>query len=174
MRLAIMLALMAFALQQSNAQAFDVASIKPAPPDVKNSQTTWDPGRLLASGVSLKQLMEWAYQVTDVQVTGGPDWIASKQFDFEAKAEGSHTKDELLKMLQPLLAERFKLALHREMKEQQVYVLAVGKNKLKLQEAHGGPANIKMQAGPGAGLVDRPARRAGAWATPLDARVQCR
>src|SRR5205814_8202818 len=67
------------------------------------------------------------------------------------KAEGSHTRDELLKMLQSLLAERFKLALHREMKEQQVYVLAVGKNKLKLQEAQGGPANIQMQATPGAG-----------------------
>ena len=151
MKLAMMLGLMIFALQQSDAQSFDVSTIKPSPPDVNSSQTTWDPGRLLGRGVSLKQLIKWAYEVTDAQLTGGADWTGSKQFDLEAKSEGSHSKDELLKMLQSLLAERFRLALHREMKEQQVYVLAVGKNKLKLQEAQGGPANIKIQSSPGAG-----------------------
>lgn len=151
MKLAMLLGLIAFTFRQSAAQSFDVASIKPSPPDVNSSQTTWDPGRMLGRGVSLKQLIVWAYEVTDVQVSGGPDWMDSKQFDFEAKAEGSHSKDELFRMLQSLLAERFKLALHREMKEQQVYVLAVGKNKLKLQEARGGPANIALQPSPGPG-----------------------
>ena len=151
MKLAMLLGLIAFALQRSTAQSFDVASIKPSPPDVNSSQTTWDPGRMLGRGVNLKQLIKWAYEVTDAQLTGGADWTGSKLFDFEAKAEGSHSKDELLRMLQSLLAERFKLALHHETKEQPVYVLAVGKNKLKLQEAQGGPANISMQAGPGAG-----------------------
>ena len=151
MKLAMLLGLIAFTLQRSMAQSFDVSTIKPSPPDASSSQTTLDPARLLGRGVTLKQLIEWAYQVTDAQLTGGADWTGSKLFDFEAKAEGSHSKDELLRMLQSLLAERFKLALHREMKDQQVYVLAVGKNKLKLNEAQGGPANIKMQASPGAG-----------------------
>lgn len=151
MKLAMMLGLVGFTLQHSAAQSFDVASIKPSPPDANSSQTTWDPGRMLGRGVNLKQLIKWAYEVNDAQITGGADWTGSKVFDFEAKAEGAHAKDELFRMLQALLAERFKLALHREMKEQQVYVLAVGKNKLKLQEAQGGPANIKMQAGPGTG-----------------------
>lgn len=76
--------------------------------------------------------------------------MGAKQFDLEAKAEGSHTKDELLQMLKPLLADRFKLTLHHETKEQQVYVLALGKNKLKLQEAQPGrPANIRIQASAG-------------------------
>jgi len=151
MKLAMMLCLAGFTLQHSAAQSFDVSTIKPTPPEINHSQTTWDPGRLLGRGVSLKQLIKWAYEVTDAQLTGGADWTGSKQFDLEAKAEGPHSKDELLRMLQSLLAERFKLALHREMKEQQVYVLAVGKNKLKLREAQGGPANVKMQASPGAG-----------------------
>jgi Protein of unknown function (DUF3738) len=38
-------------------------------------------------------------------------------------------------MLQSLLAERFKLAVHRETKEQRVYFLLVGKNGPKLKEA---------------------------------------
>ena len=113
-------------------------------------QTTYDPQRLLGRGVSLKGLIQWAYQVTDAQVAGAPGWIDSKRYDFEAKADGSHTRDELLQMLQSLLAERFKLALHRETKEQQVYVLATGKKPLKLQEAQQGrPANIAIQPAPG-------------------------
>ena len=151
MKLAMMLCLLGFTLDHSAAQSFDVSTIKPSPPDVNNSQTTWDPGRMVGRGVNLKQLIKWAYEVTDSQITGGADWTGSKQFDFEAKAEGTHSKDELLRMLQSLLAERFKLALHREMKEQQVYVLALGKNKLKLQDAQGGPANIRIQSSPGAG-----------------------
>ena len=66
MKLAMLLGLLAFTLQQSNAQSFDVASIKPSPPDVNSSQTTWDPGRMLGRGVSLKQLIVWAYEVTDI------------------------------------------------------------------------------------------------------------
>ena len=84
MKLAMMLGLMAFALQQSNAQSFDVSTIKPSPPDANSSQTTWDPGRLVGRGVSLKQLIKWAYEVTDAQLAGGADWTGSKQFDFEA------------------------------------------------------------------------------------------
>jgi len=126
--------------------------IKPSSPDLTMTQTTWDPGRLLGRGVSLKDLIQWAYQVTDAQVAGASGWIDSKRYDFEAKAEGSHTRDELLRMLQPLLTERFKLALHRETKEQQAYVLATGKKTLNLHEAQQGrPANIAMQPAPGPG-----------------------
>ena len=148
----LILGLLTITPRQSAAQSFDVASIKPAPPDAKMSLTQWDPGRLYGSGVSLKQLIQWAYQVTDAQVAGGPGWVDSKWFEVEAKAEGSHTRDELLRMLQPLLADRFKLALHRETKERQVYVLSIGKKGHKLQEAQPGqPANIAMQPVPGSG-----------------------
>ncbi len=131
---------------------FDVSTIKPSSPDLTTVQTSWDPQRLWGRGVSLKVLIQWAYQVTDAQVAGASGWIDSKQYDFEAKAEGSHTSDELLRMLQPLLAERFKLALHRETKEQQVYVLATGKKTMNLHEAQPGqPANLAIQPAPGPG-----------------------
>ena len=129
---------------------FEAVSIKPSAADSKGSQTSYDPGRIIARGVNLKQLVEWAYQVSPVQVSGGPGWMDSKFFDVEAQAEGEHTKDELLAMLQPVLAQRFKLALHRETKEMSVSLLTTaGPNRSKLQAAQGGPANIALGLAPG-------------------------
>lgn len=112
------------------------------------SRTTWEPNRLVASGVNLKQLIEWAYQITDVQVSGGPGWLESKYFDVEAKAETGHARDELLLMLQPVLADRFKLQLHHEMKQLPAYVLAAGPNRGELHDAKGGAAYIQIQNAP--------------------------
>jgi uncharacterized protein (TIGR03435 family) len=131
--------------------AFEVVSVKPSPPTANMSRTTWEPDRLIASGVNLKQLFEWAYQVTDAEVSGGPAWMDSKYFDMEAKADGTHTRDELLRMLQPVLAERFQLRFHRETKQVSVYVLAAGPNRGELREAKGGPSNIQIQGAPAVG-----------------------
>jgi uncharacterized protein (TIGR03435 family) len=145
------LGLAAMAMAQS-APVFDVASIKPAAEGDRMSQTGWDPGRLFANNVTLSQLIQWAYTVTDRQVAGGPAWLTSRLFTMEAKAPGEHNREELLLMLQPLLAERFKLALHRETREQAVYVLTVDKNRTKFTEAKpGSPANISLQPSPGPG-----------------------
>jgi len=131
-------------------QGFEAVSIKPTPPGSNMSRSGFDPDRLFAYGVNLKQLIEWAYEVTDAQVSGGPSWMDSKYFDVEAKAEGAHTREELLRMLQPTLADRFKLTLHRETKEVQAYILSAGNNRSELRETKGGPANIQLQGVPGA------------------------
>jgi len=131
--------------------AFEVVSVKPSPPDSKLSLTTYDPSSVIAHGVNLKQLIEWAYQVTDVQVSGGPDWKDSKFFDVDAKAPDVHTKDELLHMLQPVLADRFKLTLHRETKQMTVQTLTVGGTLAELHAVQGGAANIRIQGKPADG-----------------------
>jgi uncharacterized protein (TIGR03435 family) len=139
---------------QAQPSAFEVASVKTS--GAEGNQTQWDPGRLVVRGSSVKQLLQWAYQVTPLQISGGPSWLESKRFDIEAKAEGSHTKDELFKMLQPLLANRFNLALHREVKEQSVYVLMTGTNRIKLQDAQAGKptfVDLRGTALPGNGLT---------------------
>jgi uncharacterized protein (TIGR03435 family) len=128
--------------------AFEVVSVKPSPPDARLSLTTYDPSSVTAHGVNLAQLIEWAYQVTQVQVSGGPGWRDSKFFDVDAKAPGIHTKSELLHMLQPVLAERFKLALHRDTKEMAVQVLTAGGNLAELHPVQGGAANIRTQGKP--------------------------
>jgi uncharacterized protein (TIGR03435 family) len=134
---------------QAQPPAFEVASVKISDPGAQGNQTQWDPGRLVVRGASVKQLLQWAYQVTPLQISGGPSWLESKRFDIEATAEGSHSKDELYRMLQPLLADRFKLALHRQAKEQSVYVLTAGTNRSRLQDAQAGqPTFIDLRGTP--------------------------
>lgn len=93
-----------------------------------------DEGMLRYSGVSLKDCIRTAYRVKDFQVQG-PDWIASARFDITAKLPAGSSKDQIPEMLQDLLAERFKLALHRDTKEHAIYALVAGKGGPKLKPA---------------------------------------
>lgn len=76
----------------------------------------------------MKELIEGAYAIEDYQISGGPKWMASPGFDVEAKSDGPADRAQLLLMLQSLLADRFKLAVHRETRELLVSALVAGKN----------------------------------------------
>jgi len=79
----------------------------------------------------------------------GQTGSCSENYDLEAKLD-TPVIDELSKLgpdqrlieqkriLQALLADRFRLALHRETREPPAYVLAIAKDGLKLQEAKPG------------------------------------
>lgn len=113
---------------------FEVASIKPSvmpsgrgvirigPPGGPGSA---DPGRVNYTFSTIRDLMVNAYEVKRYQVSGGPNWLDSERFDIVAKVPEGATKEQVRVMLQNLLAERFKLALHRETKELPIYALAV-------------------------------------------------
>jgi len=85
--------------------------------------------------------IRWAYNVLDVQVSG-PDWLNSTRFDILAKAGGPAKEPEMQRMMQTLLADRFKLELHRQTKEVNAMVLIVAKggHKLKEVEQEGSPS----------------------------------
>jgi uncharacterized protein (TIGR03435 family) len=118
--------------------AFAVASIK------RNTSVSSDPtrqpmgvrmepgGRLRAQNAPLALLIQRAYGVQAFQVVGGPAWINSPGYDIEAKPEDTTNRKQMLLMLQTLLAERFKLSLHRETRELPVYDLKVAKAGSKL------------------------------------------
>jgi uncharacterized protein (TIGR03435 family) len=120
--------------------AFEVASIKPTPPTVLGKRIAAPGNRLILDGLSLKELIRLAYgpgggsSLPPDLVGGGPNWIDDVRYDVEARAEGNATQQQRLEMLRTLLAERFKLRFHYESKETAAYVLAVGKNGLKLKE----------------------------------------
>jgi uncharacterized protein (TIGR03435 family) len=131
---------------------FEVASIKPAPPQPMNQMRVMmggDPGRINLSNVSLMDMIRQAYQVKDYQISG-PAWMNTTRFDVVAKIPPNSTREQVPQMMQSLLADRFKLTLHRDRKELPVYALVVGKNGPKLKEAEdsGGP----VPQGPGGGL----------------------
>jgi bla regulator protein BlaR1 len=128
---------------------FEATSVKPhkpgdqqlAPPNVLPG------GRFTSRGMPLIMVIGLAYDVPyqSPRLTGGPSWIRSLDgtYDIEAVApkgavpdnSSDITRDRVRRMLQAMLADRFKLAIHRETKELAAYALVVAKNGPKLQKA---------------------------------------
>src|SRR5215831_10343919 len=122
---------------------FEVASIRLTNPDDFRSASgiATGKGRLSAHNVTLKRCIIGAYAVGPNQIFGGPVWLDSERFDIEAKTVGRLDDDAaFMAMLRLLLADRFKLALHRETRLIPAYVLEVGKNGPKLEKAADGEA----------------------------------
>jgi uncharacterized protein (TIGR03435 family) len=112
---------------------FEAASIKPSSPDSTTETRRYPGGRFTASGITLKGLIQRAWDVKSFQITGGPAWVNSQRYEVNAKAEGDVTSDHLMSLIQSLLAERFQLRIHRETRELPIYSLVVGKSGPKLQ-----------------------------------------
>jgi uncharacterized protein (TIGR03435 family) len=136
---------------------FEVASVKPSPPNIRGMSVVPAGGKLVAKNVPLEWLIAEAYQVYPYRLLNAPGWIHAARFEVEAKAPSPQaTKTELIGMLQSLLAERFHLAIHREKREMPVYALVLGKNGPKLQppEHPDGPHGIDYRNG-GTVLIGR-------------------
>lgn len=125
--------------------SFEVVSVKPTLPGavlrgiisgrVIGGPGTPDPSRVTGRAVSLFVLIRQAYQVESDQVQG-PPWMAESHYDFVAKVPTGATKDDVKPMLQGMLEERFKLALHHATKNLVVYDLTIAKGGSKLKENH--------------------------------------
>ena len=121
---------------------FEVASVKPDPEHGgRGYRLHCEAGtRFDTIGADLRSMVLFAYGVSDFQISGGPAWISSRDpgFDIEARPPAPPvSSDDCRRMLQTLLADRFKLALHKETREMQVYALLVGSKGSKLHEATG-------------------------------------
>ena len=121
--------------------AFEVAAIKPNKSGGGHSSSGFNNGRFTAQNVSVKILIQYdAYAIPGPQILGGPDWLGSQRFDIDAKVDDTtaermdklpYLQRNLLmhQLVQQLLADRFKLAVHWEQKEFPVYALvAAAKN----------------------------------------------
>src|SRR5262249_34720926 len=116
-------------------QSFDVASVKPSPRQVgpdANNQVSIYPSEFAGRNVTLKRLVGQAYSVQPFQVVGGPNWLNAAEYDVDAKADGTATKERMAEMLRALLADRFHLAVHHETRELRVYELVVEKGGPKI------------------------------------------
>jgi uncharacterized protein (TIGR03435 family) len=75
-----------------------------------------------------------AYSIQAVRIQGGPGWLNDERYDVLAKAGNPEvSRDEARLVLQSLLADRFKLAFHRETGQPPVCTLLVGKNGPKTE-----------------------------------------
>jgi uncharacterized protein (TIGR03435 family) len=104
--------------------------------------------------MTLRQLIDEAYQVRSFQVAG-PDSVTTERFDVICKMPAGSLKGDAPLMLQSLLADRFKLAVHREFREQDVLALVVGKGGPKFRESPSeaplSPGDTKEESPEGAG-----------------------
>lgn len=130
------------ALAQTAPLSFEAASLKPtASPGtvdrimrrMQGGPGSADPGRFTYTNVTLKQLVQMAYNLKEFQVEG-PDWIDTLGFDLIATMPQGTTKEQASQMMQTLLKERFKLEFHRETKPMPMFALVVGKNGPKMKE----------------------------------------
>ena len=123
-----------FAQQAVSPLAFEVASIKPSEdPPGSVSGIFENRGRINAKNVTLKRCVRGAYNIPEPQIVGGPKWIGQDRYYIEAKAAVPANDRELMLMLQTLLADRFKLVLHREQRAIPGYRLVLGNRGLKAQ-----------------------------------------
>ena len=133
--------------QSDSHPSFDVASVKrgaAAAVDVPMGVSYKPGGRMIATNAPLRLLIQFAYAVhssphsqplRSSQVVGGPAWIDSEGYNIEAKPEANTDQARAWRMLQTLLADRFRLTLHRETRELPVYDLTARSGGIKLPPA---------------------------------------
>jgi uncharacterized protein (TIGR03435 family) len=135
----------AFAQQQPRL-AFEVASVKPnASQDFRSSGFQFSPaGRFTVTNTPVVMIVAVAYNVPfqSSRLKGAPGWLRMDKYDIEATAGKDaiglppKVREEKMRlMLQALLADRFKLAIHRETKVMPVYGIIRAKNGPKLEKS---------------------------------------
>ena len=124
--------------------SFEVASVKQSgPTSLRNfggGPGTKDPARYTATSAVLRDLLFSAYRAPGDdyrEQISGPGWIDTEKYDLVVKIPPGTTKEQFQRMLQKLLAERFKLSIHHEIKVLPVYELVDAKNGPKLKESGG-------------------------------------
>lgn len=136
---------------QSSPLRFEVASVKPDNSSENPHFIGWQSqpgGTLVIRGQFLRVIIAGAWGLpmfnNENWLTGAPPWIDSARFDIDAKAgpdvipagmPESDRNQKVALMLRNLLADRFKLAIHRETRQEPVYDLVVAKGGLKLPKA---------------------------------------
>jgi uncharacterized protein (TIGR03435 family) len=120
--------------------SFEVASVRQNKTGGKSSMNV-DPtngdhftptgGLYVAKNIPLAEFVAFAYKLTNRQLgtfESQVPWSLNDLFDIEARADGNPTKDQYRLMMQSLLADRFKMAIHFETREVPVYALVLAKS----------------------------------------------
>jgi len=115
---------------------FEAATIKPSDPKAPpGSGIRRQPGgRFSTINAPARMLITFAYQIQGYQLVGGPSWLSDDRFDIVAKMDGDPPPvmpgtgaDHMMLATRTLLADRFKLKMHRETRELDVYALTMAK-----------------------------------------------
>jgi len=125
-------------LAQDKTPTFEVASVKANKSGESNGRLQGLPGgRVQATNMPVRPIITFAYQIAGYQLIGGPGWLASDRYDLNAKMEenvsttpavpGATAPNPMQLALQNLLEDRFKLKVHRETREMDIYALVLAR-----------------------------------------------
>jgi uncharacterized protein (TIGR03435 family) len=137
--------------------SFETVSITPSKSGSHRDILMFGSDRFTSSNASLQQIIREAYGVEDDRISGAPAWLESEKYDVEAKDSRADDArnvgvnqrvSEHRSMLQALLAERLKLAVHRETRDLTVYALVIATSGPKLQESKPGETYPKLFPAP--------------------------
>jgi uncharacterized protein (TIGR03435 family) len=130
---------------------FEVASIKPHPPSEgpQHVSMTGEHGRIRYVNVTVRACVRKAYGLRVYPLAQGGDPLSTDRFDIIAQASGNASEGQTMQMLQALLKERFKLAVHREMKELPAFLLEVGRKGPKFRAAKDDGSGAEIAGGEG-------------------------
>ena len=152
---------------QQPAPSFQVISIKPnVSASFPAAPQTRPGGSFVAMNTTLDRIIRFAFDVPDYRLTGGPDWVRGDRFDIQAKAGEEVSPDQMRRMVQALLAQRFQLAIRRESRQMSIYDLRLVRNDKQLGRglrpsapgcaAPGGPGpNLEESRTPNGGVATR-------------------
>jgi uncharacterized protein (TIGR03435 family) len=115
---------------------FDVASVKPSSQDWLMVAPQRTGGRIVWT-TDLQYLIGYAYRLPVKRILGAVPG-SELLYSIEAKTSADATDDQVRRMFQALLAERFRMAVHWESKEVEGYALSPGKRESKMKEARAG------------------------------------
>jgi uncharacterized protein (TIGR03435 family) len=123
---------------------FDIADVHVSPRSewVKKPVNNIGGGFLSAGRYELRratmlELIKTAYSVDAEKVYGGPSWLDYDRYEVVAKTEPGTRPEDLRRMLQSLLEDRFNLVVKMDTRPMPAYVLSTGKEKPKLKPAAG-------------------------------------
>lgn len=167
-------ALVYLATQAVSSQAplsFEVASVRlsagppPMGPGVRIRGVEFRAEQFEATRYPLISIINLAYGVTGGRIEGAPEWVRNDNYDIRAKAPKPSSRQEMLQMLQTLLADRFQLEAHLETRTMDIYGLVLASADKSLG-AGMHPVNVDCETntildGPDPGLF------------PHDARLPC-
>jgi uncharacterized protein (TIGR03435 family) len=118
--------------------SFLVAAIRPSDPDATGGWSFESEGHhIKCARATVADIMAMAYGVQVRQIVNGPTWLSKERYDINGVPDvpGVPNVTQLRGMYQKLLAERFHLVLHREMREMPAYALTVAKGGPHLKVA---------------------------------------
>ncbi len=132
--LSIFTTLAAYGQVATSPLVFEVASIRVNKTAARGGSMDFSRGgdRFTMTNMPLGALVLIAYNISVRQLFGA-DALLSEKYDIAAKAEHPVSPDAMLRMLQALLVDRFKLVVRRDTKKVPVYALTIGKGGPRLQ-----------------------------------------